>query len=52
MDKYRIEKIGCSYYVQHYSIVNFDGILDYDWKDCARFEDEKSAKDYIKRSVK
>lgn len=48
MQKYRIQKIGFGYYVQRYGIVNFDGILDYDWKDCARFDDEESAKEYIK----
>jgi len=47
MPEYRIKKIGFSYYVQKYGIVNFDGILDYDWKDLARFDDEESAKTYI-----
>lgn len=47
MSKYRIAKIGFSYYVQRYSIVNYDGILDYDWKDCARFDNEDDARKYI-----
>lgn len=47
MDKYRIEKIGFGYYVQKYAVVNFDGILDHDWKDVARFDDEESAEKYI-----
>lgn len=47
MLKYRIEKIGFSYYVQRYGVVNFDGVLDYDWKNCARFDDEESARKYI-----
>ena len=47
MRKYRIEKIGFGYYVQRYGIVNYDGIMDYGWKDCARFDDEDSAKKYI-----
>ena len=45
--KLRIKKIGFSYYVQRYGIVNYDGILDYDWKDEARFDDEESAQKYI-----
>ena len=48
MDKYRIVQIGFSYYVQRYGVVNLDGILDYDWKDCVRFDNEESAKEYIK----
>ena len=35
MSKYRIQKMGFSYYVQVYGIVDFDGIYDYDWKDMA-----------------
>lgn len=48
MKKYRIQKIGFSYYVQQYGVINLDGILDHDWKDCARFDNEESAKEYIK----
>lgn len=49
MQKYRIVKIGFGYYVQKYGLVYFDGVIDYDWKDCARFDNEESAKEYIKR---
>jgi hypothetical protein len=47
-NKYRIEKIGFGYYVQEYCVVNFDGILDHDWKDVARFDDEERAREYIR----
>lgn len=47
MTKYRVIKTGFSYYVQYYGIVNYDGILDYDWKDVARFDDEQCAMEYI-----
>lgn len=50
-NKYRINKVGFGYYVQKYGTVNYDGILDYDWKDCARFDDEESAIEYIKNNV-
>lgn len=49
MKKYRIQKVGCSYYVQRYGIVNLDGMLDYDWKDCISFDDEKKAEEYLKK---
>lgn len=48
MGKYRIEKSVFGFYVQLYGLVNYDGILDYDWKDVKRFDDEESAKEYIK----
>jgi hypothetical protein len=44
---YRIIKMGCSYYIQHYWVVNLDGMRDYMWKDYARFDDEESAKAYL-----
>jgi hypothetical protein len=47
MTKYRIEKIGFGYYVQYYGIVNYDGILDYAWKDVRRFDTYEEAKKYI-----
>lgn len=51
MRKYRIVKVGFSYYVQRYGIVNFDGILDYDWKDCAKFDNETDAEKYVKEET-
>ena len=51
-NKYRLVKIGYGYYVQKYTVHNFDGILDYMWKDCARFDDEESAKKYLDCLVK
>ena len=51
-NKYRIVKIGYGYYVQKYTVHSFDGILDYMWKDCARFDDEESAKKYFDYLVK
>ena len=47
MRRYRVVKVGYSFYVQRYGIVNYDGIRDYDWKDCARFDDEESAIAYM-----
>lgn len=47
MSRYRIVRVGYSFYVQRYGMVNFDGILDYDWKDLARFDDEESAIAYM-----
>jgi hypothetical protein len=52
MDRYRIEKIGYSFFVQYYGIVNFDGILDYDWKNIAHFDSKQEAKIYIERQTK
>lgn len=51
-NKYRIVKIGFGYYVQRYTVHSFDGILDYMWKDCARFDDDESAKKYLDYLVK
>lgn len=45
-------KVGYSFYVQRYGMVNYDGILDYDWKDLARFDDEESARAYAERMEK
>ena len=47
MRRYRVVKVGYSFYVQRYGMVNYDGILDYDWKDYARFDDEESAIAYM-----
>lgn len=47
MRRYRVVKVGYSFYVQRYGMVNYDGILDYDWKDYARFDDEESARAFI-----
>ena len=49
MSRYRVVKVGYSFYVQRYGIVNYDGIRDYDWKDYARFDDEESALEFIER---
>lgn len=49
--EYRVEKIGPGYYVQRLSVVNFDGILDRDWKDCARFDTEEEANEYIRNNT-
>ena len=48
MTAYRIEKIGCSYEVQKWGIVNFDGIPAHDWKTLARFEHEYQAILYMR----
>lgn len=45
--EYRVEKIGFGYYVQRLSVVNYDGILDHDWKDCTRFNTEDETNEYI-----
>ena len=49
---YRIIKKGYGYYIQHYWVVNFDGMRDYMWKDYARFDDEESAKKCLERIMK
>lgn len=49
--EYRVEKIGFGYYVQRLSVVNYDGILDHDWKDCARFDTEDEANEYIRNNT-
>jgi hypothetical protein len=48
MSKYRIVKMGFSYFVEIYSMVNYDGIYDYGWKEIARFDTEEEAQDYIR----
>lgn len=36
MEKYRVIKIGYSYYIQRWGAVCLDGMMDHDWKDCFR----------------
>ena len=43
----RIMQIGFSYEVQKWSIINYDGIPDHDWKTLRTFWDEKEAKEYL-----
>lgn len=45
---YRMKKMGFSYFVERYGIIDYDGIKDYGWSDCARFDDEESANAYIR----
>ena len=47
MVKYRIEKIGFSFEVQKWGMINYDGILDYGWKTIARYWSEKEALAHI-----
>lgn len=47
MKKFRICKIGCGYYVQKYGVVYLDGVLEHDWKNCARFDDLETAEEYL-----
>ena len=48
MTAYRIEKIGCSYEVQKWGVVMYDGIPAHDWKTVARFEHEHQAIWYMR----
>lgn len=63
MRRYRVVKVGYSFYVQRYGLVNYHGILDFDvvnnygildfdWRTCARFDDEESALAYVERMEK
>ena len=52
MREYRVVKVGYSFYVQRYCVVNYHGILNFDWKTCARFNDEESARAYVERMEK
>ena len=45
--KYRIQKIGFSFEVQKWSVVNYDGILDHDWKTLRTVWDEAEAIAYL-----
>lgn len=45
---YRIEKVGFSYFVQKYGVVNYDGIRDYNWKDVKRCDSLEEAEEYVR----
>lgn len=47
MNEYRIEKIGFSFEVQRWGVVNYDGILDHEWKTIARYWSEEEAMAHI-----